>query len=116
MIVREIRVPWTDADDCVWVVRFYRAGSARYVSWRVWEAFDPDRDDPNTIADSDPYEFEGNTKWDGCSNWSTYPGVAAHSCDRHKLATVGVLLSRIYDEAADILCEPAMHDAHPVRA
>lgn len=111
-LLRERRIAWgsgvEDAYQC-WVVRFYRHAQNPdlIVFWRVWEAYDSARDVPDAVGpNDDSYELEGETKWDGCSNWKVRNGIMTHACDRQKLAATGMLLARIYDEVADIMAGP----------
>jgi hypothetical protein len=61
-----------------------------------------------------PVEFaevfiRGSTKWDGCSNFD-FPAsehCMIHACDRNRLASIGALLGRVWDECVALMGEKA---------
>jgi len=104
--------------------KFYAIGSKHYraryeivgvycVRFQAWEIDDWD-DGPIPAAAGDALVL-GEVKWDGCTNHSPVGGDTRHACYREDLVNFGVLMGRIYDQAAAIL--PIGHiidDAEPV--
>lgn len=55
---------------------------------------------PVTVEEAEVF-LRGSIKWDGCSNFY-FPGMT-HRCDRAGLASIGILLGRIFDQCAAIM-------------
>lgn len=49
-------------------------------------------------------KFIGHVKWDGCSNWHLHgKNYQLHFCSQKDAVEFGVLLSKLYDWAAELL-------------
>jgi hypothetical protein len=69
----------------------------------LYESAENRNDSTEDFAESQRF-LSGSIKWDGCSNWDWHTdGCLMHFCGRGEAVSIGTLMTKLYDIAADRL-------------